>query len=82
MDKKFKKVLPKGYSVNFDCERVEITEEEIYLISYWIKQYDTSFYKLPTLIPINDKIHLDFIGWKNDKYKDVLICKSKKRLSL
>ena len=35
-------------------------------------------YNFPTVTPISDRISLDFIGWDNEKYNDVLIIKFNK----
>ena len=35
-------------------------------------------YNFPTVTPISDRISLDFIGWDNPEYNDVLIIKFNK----
>lgn len=51
----------------------EFTDDELHLIEWFIKN---KFSTLPTIIPISKTSHLDFIGWNNPKYMDVLICKN------
>lgn len=77
MEKLFKKELKsKKLIIDFTGE-FELTKFEIKLIKFWInKKHD---FNLPTVIPISERFSLDFIGWDNEIYNDVLLCKLNKR---
>lgn len=66
--------------IKFDGKPFELTEVEKHNITSWVNYKKNSNYKLPTILPISDKVHLDFIGWDNPEFMDVLICKTKGKL--
>lgn len=73
---KFKNL--RGRKVKADSKkeaRLKLTEKEILLIQKAIDNYKNgdSYIK-----KINKRLHLDFIGWDNPEYNDVLVCLNKK----
>lgn len=57
----------------------EFTKEEIFLIKYFCKMKYRDMIKL-NLIPISRRLHLDFVGFDNPAYNDVLICKGTQKV--
>lgn len=84
LKKHFNKYLPKGYRILFDSgsfkvdENFELNSYEKKIIKFWLLKQQNKKDFISCVIPISERIHLDFIGWFNPKYKDVLICKHKK----
>lgn len=73
----FRKEL-NGKSIKVDFqENFVLTPYELNQIRFWINKKNEG-YNLPTILPVSKRFVLDFIGWYNDKYNDVLLCKFKK----
>lgn len=66
-------------SIRFSSKKFELTKNEKIHIKRWLELKESKLYILPTIIPISDRIHLDFIGWNNEDFMDVLICENKNR---
>lgn len=79
LNKKFKRHL-QGRSIVLDGSvegLTDVTKFEERVILHLIKSKKMG-YKLPTLMPVSERISLDFIGWDNPEYNDVLIIKYSK----
>jgi hypothetical protein len=59
-------------------ESFKLTPYELNQIRYWILKKHDSRYVLPTVLPVSKRFHLDFIGWDDPQYNDVLLCRFKK----
>lgn len=57
-----------------------LTPYELNQIRFWINRFNDERYVLPTILPISKRFVLDFIGWNDPKYNDVLLCEFKKSL--
>lgn len=76
----FRKEL-NGKKINIDFQgNFVLTPYELNQIRFWINRANDERYKLPTILPISKRFVLDFIGWNDEKYNDVLLCKFKKSL--
>jgi hypothetical protein len=76
----FRKEL-QGKKINIDFEQnFVLTPYELNQIRFWINRYNDSRYILPTILPVSKRFILDFVGWNNPQYNDVLLCKFKKSL--
>jgi hypothetical protein len=76
----FKKELKsKKILVDFD-DSFKLTPYELNQIRFWINKKNDHRYILPMILPISKRFVLDFIGWNDAKYNDVLLCKFKKSL--
>ncbi|MEX0939755.1 MAG: hypothetical protein WDZ41_00165 [Candidatus Babeliales bacterium] len=75
----FEWYLPKEkkLSYDFNTENFKLTSDESENIKYWLKIKSNKNYILPTILKISNRIHLDFIGWDNEEFFDVLVCKNK-----
>ena len=71
-----KELKNKKISIDFQ-ESFVLTPYELNQIRFWINKKNES-YHLPTILPVSKRFCLDFIGWNNPKYNDVLLCKFKK----
>ena len=70
----FKKDLKdKKIVVDFEGS-FRLTPYELNQIRFWITRKHQNF-KLPTILPVSKRFCLDFIGWNNPKYNDVLLVK-------
>jgi len=68
-----------GRKIYFDDTKItELTADEIYLIKAFIRLKIREQIKT-TLCPISSRFHLDFIGFNNAEYMDILICKTKSK---
>lgn len=56
----------------------QLTPYELNQIRFWLNVKKRSSYKTPAILPISKRFCLDFIGWENPKYNDVLLVKFKK----
>ena len=74
-----KELKNKKILVDFDSS-FKLTPYELNQIRYWLLKKQDSRYNLPTILPISKRFVLDFIGWEDDKYNDVLLCKFRKSL--
>ena len=70
---KGREVKPNSYKV----EKLQLTAIEIGLIQRKIDNYKKgdSF-----LVEVSKRLHLDFIGWDNPEYNDVLVCLTNKKI--
>lgn len=60
-------------------DKFELTRTEYLMMNFWIWQmHARGRDKLPVLIPISERFHLDFIGWDRPEYYDVMLCKNAK----
>ena len=74
----FRKEL-NGKSIKIDFqENFVLTPYELNQIRFWINIKNNKNYNLPTILPVSKRFVLDFVGWDNPKYNDVLLCKFKK----
>jgi hypothetical protein len=65
-----------GRKIYFDNTSVrDLTEDEIYLIKQFVKFKENNVVAT-TYIPISRRIQIDFIGYNDKKYNDILICKN------
>lgn len=69
----------KGRKVHLDsnCGKINLTAYEIKIIKFWIRK--KCVIKIPTIIPISGRIFIDFIGYNNKEYMDILICRGVKK---
>lgn len=74
----FKRELKdKKITIDFQ-ESFILTPYELNQIRFWIKGFHDHRYNLPTFLPVSKRFMLDFVGWDNPQYNDVLLCKFKK----
>ena len=74
----FRKEL-KGKKILVDFEdNFVLTPYELNQIRFWINRANDQRYILPTVLPVSKRFCLDFIGWDNPEYNDVLLLKFKK----
>ena len=74
-----KELQGKKIVVDFD-DSFKLTPYELNQIRFWLNKKNDSRYILPTILPVSKRFLLDFIGWNDNKYNDVLLCKFKKSL--
>jgi hypothetical protein len=68
----------KGKKIKIDFqETFVLTPYELNQIRFWINKKNED-YHLPTILPVSKRFCLDFIGWNDPRYNDVLLCKFKK----
>ena len=72
-----KELRDKKILVDFD-ESFKLTPYELNQIRFWINLKHNKNFKLPTILPISKRFVLDFIGWDDPRYNDVLLNKFKK----
>lgn len=73
----FKKELKdKKIIVDFEGS-FKLTPYELNQIRFWINKKHEG-YHLPTILPVSKRFVLDFIGWNDPRYNDVLLNKFKK----
>jgi len=76
----FRKEL-NGKSIKIDFqENFVLTPYELNQIRFWINKKNDDRYILPTILPVSKRFVLDFVGWNDDKYNDVLLCKFRKSM--
>ena len=72
LNQKFKKLLH-GRKINDGrIIKKKLTEDEIFLIEKLLRQIKDK--PIPIIQYISKRHHLDFIGWNDEMYNDVLIC--------
>lgn len=74
-----KELQGKKIVVDFD-DSFKLTPYELNQIRFWINIKNNKNYNLPTILPVSKRFVLDFVGWNNDKYNDVLLCKFRKSM--
>jgi len=72
-----KELKDKKILVDFDTT-FKLTPYELNQIRFWINKKHDERYNLPTVLPISKRFVLDFVGWNDEKYNDVLLCKFRK----
>ena len=76
----FRKEL-NGKSIKIDFqENFVLTPYELNQIRFWINKKNDNRFILPTILPVSKRFVLDFVGWNDDKYNDVLLCKFRKSM--
>ena len=76
----FRKEL-KGKKITIDFQGDFIlTPYDLNQIRFWINRANDNRYVLPTILPISKRFVLDFIGWNDSIYNDVLLREFKKSL--
>lgn len=76
----FRKEL-NGKSIKIDFqENFVLTPYELNQIRFWINKKNDNRFILPTILPVSKRFVLDFVGWYDNKYNDVLLCKFKKSM--
>lgn len=74
----FKKELKdKKITVDFQYNFV-LTPYELNQIRFWINRAHDNRYELPKILPISKRFVLDFMGWDNEQYNDVILGEFKK----
>lgn len=59
-------------------ESFRLTPYELNQIRFWINRAHDKRYQLPLILPVSKRFVLDFIGWDNPEYNDVILGKFKK----
>jgi hypothetical protein len=59
-------------------DKIELTVDELFMLEKALELKTSSVYSIPTIFYISSKHHLDFIGWDDSKFNDVLLCKNRK----
>lgn len=72
-----KELKDKKILVDFETT-FKLTPYELNQIRFWINKKHDNRYCLPTVLPISKRFVLDFVGWDDEKYNDVLLCKFRK----
>ncbi len=74
----FKKEL-KDKKIKVDFQGTfTLTPYELNQIRFWINCKQNKNYNLPTILPVSKRFVLDFLGWEDENYNDVLLCKFNK----
>ena len=74
-----KELQGKKITIDFQGDFI-LTPYELNQIRFWINRYNDITYILPAVLPISKRFVLDFIGWNDSNYNDVLLCEFKKSL--
>lgn len=72
-----KELNGKKITVDFQGEFI-LTPYELNQIRFWINRASDERYKLPAILPISKRFVLDFQGWNNPQYNDVILGKFRK----
>ena len=72
-DRDIKADSEKVYKMILKNQLTDIEKECIY---FYIDDYCPYQIDKPLLYKISDRFHIDFIGWNNNDYNDLLICKN------
>lgn len=72
-----KELNGKKITVDFQGEFI-LTPYELNQIRFWINRASDERYKLPSILPISKRFVLDFQGWNNPQYNDVILGKFRK----
>lgn len=54
-----------------DLSKIELTTAEVVAIQKAINEP-----KHKTRVAVSNRLHLDFIGWENNQFQDVLLCRT------
>jgi hypothetical protein len=74
-----KELKNKKIRVDFQ-ESFVLTPYELNQIRFWINRWHDGRYLLPCILPVSKRFALDFVGWDNPEYNDVLLIKFRKAL--
>ena len=55
-----------------------LTPYELNQIRFWLDAKNNNHMRLPTILPVSKRFALDFMGWDDPQYNDVLLIKFKK----
>lgn len=72
-----KELNGKRITVDFQGEFI-LTPYELNQIRFWINRASDERYILPSILPISKRFVLDFQGWNNPQYNDVILGKFRK----
>ncbi len=72
-----KELNGKKITIDFQ-ESFVLTPYELNQIRFWINRANDNRYILPIFLPISKRFVLDFQGWNNPQYNDVVLGKFKK----
>lgn len=67
----------KKITIDFQGEFV-LTPYELNQIRFWINRFNDNRYELPFILPVSKRFVLDFSGWNNPEYNDVILGKFRK----
>lgn len=71
------KRIRKKIRVDFKLSKnFRLTDDEVFLIKKTLKMGNFQS-NIRNIIPISRRLHLDFIGWDDPRYYDVLLCKNR-----
>ena len=59
-------------------ENFVLTPYELNQIRFWINRANDHRYTLPMIMPVSKRFVLDFTGWDNPDYNDVILGKFRK----
>ncbi len=59
-------------------ENFVLTPYELNQIRFWINRANDTRFILPMIVPVSKRFVLDFIGWNDPQYNDVILGKFKK----
>lgn len=59
-------------------ENFVLTPYELNQIRFWINRANDYQYTLPMIVPVSKRFVLDFTGWNNPEYNDVILGKFRK----
>jgi hypothetical protein len=59
-------------------ENFVLTPYELNQIRFWINRANDKRFILPMIVPVSKRFVLDFIGWNDPQYNDVILGKFKK----
>lgn len=72
-----KELNGRKFTIDFQDEFV-LTPYELNQIRFWLNRASDKRYTLPTILPVSKRFVLDFYGWNNPEYNDVVLGKFKK----
>jgi len=72
-----KELNGKKITIDFQGSFV-LTPYELNQIRFWINRYNDNRYSLPAIVPVSKRFVLDFQGWDNPEYNDVILGNFKK----
>lgn len=78
LNKNYKNKLD-GRKIIWSGDKIVLTDDEIFLIGCHLDARNRLGEEYPIFSPISRRCSLDFIGWDDPKYNDVLIVKWKKK---
>lgn len=79
LESTFKKELKGKRLISDINSNFILSPYELNQIRFWINRNHEK-YKLPLILPVSKRFVLDFVGWNNPKYNDVVLRKFRKTL--